>query len=144
MNMSVKGNPLLDLLQIELANVSTQDLNVYVHSLPWVGWHSLILIAVLADALGTPLGKDARIDDPGPVVVTLSPGEILKGSISLRSRFPDFHEARNQRDVIVFWSYRLEPLNAAASERYCGHVVFPMLNAAQDSSDATVGASSAR
>ena len=126
-NMSIKGDLVQDRLQIELTNQSAQELKVYQHSLPWIGWHSLLMVAVSADALRTPLAKDSRIDDPGPVTVIIPPGAILKGNIPLPLRFPDFRRVRIERDVIVFWSYRLEPINAPAWERCCGYVIFPKL-----------------
>ncbi len=128
-NVSIEGDLAKDMLQVELTNRSAEELKVYEHSLPWIGWHSLILVAVRADALGTPLAKDLRIDDPGPVTVIIPPGAILKGNIPLPLRFPDFRKVRGERDVIVFWSYRLEPIDAPAGERYGGYVIFPKLKA---------------
>jgi len=130
-NVSIEGDLAQDMLQIELTNRSAQALKVYEHSLPWIGWHSLILVAVRADALGAPLAKDSRIDDPGPVTVIIPPGAILKGNIPLLLRFPDFRKVRGERDVIVFWSYRLEPIDAPAGERYGGYVLFPKLKSSQ-------------
>ena len=124
-DVSIEGDREQNALKIELTNRSEQKLKVYEHSLPWIGWHSLILVAVKADALGTPLEKDARIDDPGPATVTIQPGATLEGHISLPMRFPDFCKERGERDVIVFWSYRLEPIDAPAGERCGGYVIFP-------------------
>ncbi|MFA6162538.1 MAG: hypothetical protein WC685_03805 [Methylobacter sp.] len=126
-NVSIEGDLSQDMLQMELTNRSTEALKVYEHSLPWIGWHSLILVAVRADALGIPLAKDMRIDDPGPGTIIIPPGAVLKGNIPLFLRFPDFRKVRGEQDVIVFWSYRLEPIDAPAWERYGGYVLFPKL-----------------
>lgn len=125
----IQGDPEHDALRIELRSRSSQAFSVYEHALPWVGQHSLMLVAVKADALGSPIEKLLAIDDPGPATVTIQPGETLGGSISLPSRFPEFRAARAERDVIVFWSYRLEPIDEPAGERLGGFVLFPMIEA---------------
>lgn len=127
--LSIEGDFEQDALLIELRSRSTQPLTVYEYSLPWAGLHSLILVAVKADALGTPIVKELAIDDPGPATVTIQPGDTLSGSITLASRFPEFRSARSARDVIVFWSYRLEPIDVAAGERGGGFVLFPRIGA---------------
>ena len=55
--LSVAGDLEHDALRIELTNRSRQPVTVYEHSLPWVGLHSLLLLAVSADALGSPIEK---------------------------------------------------------------------------------------
>jgi hypothetical protein len=125
-NIVVKGaaSPALS-LDVELTNSSNEPLEVYEHSLPWVGWYSLLLIAAKTDAPGTVLEKKTPVDDPGPGTTTLQPGQTLKGSISLVDRFPGFVEAVSSRDVIVFWSYQLQPLKGPALPRTAGYVLFP-------------------
>ena len=124
-DVSIEGDLEHDALRIELTSRSSRVFTVYEHSLPWVGQHSLLLIAVTADALGSPIEKLLAIDDPGPATITIEPGQTLGGSISLPSRFPEFCRARSERDVIVFWSYRLEPIDTPAGERLGGFVLFP-------------------
>jgi hypothetical protein len=117
-------------LNITLTNSSSEPLTIYQHSLPWVGWYSMILIAVKTDAPGTVIDKVSPIDDPGPARLTIKPGETLEGKISLVSRFPGFAEALKERDVIVFWSYQFQPIDAAPLKRVGGYVVFPKVSKA--------------
>jgi hypothetical protein len=115
-------------LIVKLTNKSSEPLMVYQHSLPWLGWHSMLLIAVKTDALGTTIDKYSPIDDPGPARITIKPGETLAGKISLIGRFPGFLEALKVRDVVVFWSYQFQPIDAAPSKRVGGYVLFPKVS----------------
>lgn len=125
-DISVTGdgsaNPLL---RIEIVNRTVRPLKVYEHSLPWKGWQSLLLIAAKTDAVGGPLERELPVDDPGPGVVTIAPGESLRGEIALARVFPAIGEARRERDVVVFWSYQFKPIDADALPRAGGWVLFP-------------------
>src|SRR5688572_24443891 len=112
--IDVKGESEPDyVLSITLTNKSRQQLKTYEHSLPWVGWNSIILVAVRTDAPGTVLDKPSPIDDPGPTSITIKPRQTLTGKISLAKRFPGLLEALKERDVIIFWSYQFTPIDAA-------------------------------
>lgn len=114
-------------LKVTLTNRSIEPLTVYHHSLPWAGWNSLLLVAVKTDTPGTVIGKSQIIDDPGPDRITIKPGETLAGHISLVSRFPDLLKALEDRDVIVFWSYQFQPIDAPPLKRVSGHVLLSKL-----------------
>lgn len=58
------------LLEFTLTNASSEPLTIYEHVLPWVGWTSLMLLAVSTDADGTALEKVPPIDDPGATKIT--------------------------------------------------------------------------
>ncbi len=90
----------------------------------------MLLIAVKTDVLGTALDKSALIDDPGPASITIKPDETLTGKIPLARRFPGFLEALKDRDVIVFWSYQFQPIDAAPLKRVGGYVLFPKVSKA--------------
>lgn len=115
-------------LNVTLTDRSGKALTIYRHSLPWVGWYSLLLTAVRTDALGTVIEKRSVIDDPGPGKITIKPGETLTGKISLVDRFPGILKALEDRDVIVFWSYQLNPVDAAPCQRQSGYVLLPKLS----------------
>jgi hypothetical protein len=123
--MSVTPDLAQEVLHVELTNRSAQPLTLYDHSLPWVGLTSVILLAARADALGTLLAKDEMIDDPGPGTVTLQPAQTLRGAIALGSRFPEFSAARRERDIIVFWSYRVAAVDGVLGARVGGYELFP-------------------
>lgn len=116
------------ILHVKLTHRSRDILTIYQHSLPWVGWYSILLTAIKTDALGTVIEKSLIIDDPGPVRITIKPGETLTGDIPLIGRFPDLLEALRETDVIIFWSYQLKPVDAPPFQRACGYVVLPKLS----------------
>jgi len=114
-------------LDIALTNRSAESITIYTHSLPWVGWDSMMLIAAKTDAVGTIIGKNTPIDDPGVDRITIKQNETLTGKISLVDKFPGFMEAIKDRDVIVFWSYQIQPIDKPTLSRMGGFVLFPKL-----------------
>jgi hypothetical protein len=128
MEIDVRGESSPDYhLGVTLTNKSAESVAIYQYSLPWGGHYSILLIAAKVDAGGTVLNKSLPIDDPGPATITIKPNETLTGKISLISRFPVFLEALRDRDVIVFWSYQFQPIDAAPLQRVGGYVFFPKL-----------------
>lgn len=127
MDISVERSSEFD-LHVTLTNRSGEPLTIYQHSLPWVGWYSILLTAVKTDALGTVVEKSLIIDDPGPGRITIKPDETLTGKIPLVSRFPDLLNALKERDVIIFWSYQLKPIDAEPFQRRGGYVLLPKLS----------------
>lgn len=113
------------ILSVTLTNRLPEPLTTFHHSLPWVGWDSILLIAVKTDAIGTIIDKNIIIDDPGPARTTIQPGESLSGSISLLSRFPNLNEALKEHDVILFWSYQFLPIDAPPLKRMGGYMLIP-------------------
>jgi hypothetical protein len=123
--MDVQGRTSPDYhLQLTLTNHTPQPLTVYEWYLPWVGTYSLILYAAKANIPGTLIDKLLPVDDPGPATTTIQPGETRTGTIQLTRRFPGFRDALRDRDVVVFWSYQLQPIGAAPLPRTGGVVVF--------------------
>ena len=112
-------------LDIALTNETAQRLTMYRHSLPWIGWYSILLLAAKTDAIGTVLERSSPVDDPGTETIVIQPGETLTGNISLVGRFPDFADAVKHREVIVFWSYQLQPIEGDLPPRAAGYVIFP-------------------
>jgi len=121
-------------LVITLTNKSRQPVTLYRYGLPWGGRFSMIVIAVKTDAPGTPLERTSPIDDPGPATLAIQPGETLRGEISLVDAFPDFLQAQCERDVVVFWTWQAEPVDATPLARQSGWVLFGKFTA-----DATKG-----
>ncbi len=114
-------------LKIMLTNRSKNFLTIYQHSLPWVGWYSMLLIAVKMDVAGSVIEKALPIDDSGPVRTTIEPDEILEGKISLVLRFSTFLEALKDRDILVFWSYQVKPIDEVPLPRVGSYVLIPKL-----------------
>jgi hypothetical protein len=112
-------------LDVVLTNRSEAPLTLYEHALPWVGALSIVLVAVRADAQGSVLDRAlAPIDDPGPATVTVEPGGSVSGRTLLAPRFPGLTTALRTHDVVVFWTYRLEPVGGPPLARTGGYVVF--------------------
>ncbi len=125
MEIDVQAQSSPDLhLDVTLKNTTAAAVTIYEHALPWVGSNSMLLIAVKTDAVGTVLEKRSPVDDPGPATITIQPGETLTGTIQLVSRFPGFLDALEERDVIVFWSFQIQPKDLPALTRLAGHAFF--------------------
>jgi hypothetical protein len=111
-------------LHVTLTNRSAEKLEIFEHSLPWRGAHSMILAAVETDPAGTPLERTLPIDDPGPGKTSIEPGETQSGEIALGQRFPAFAKTLAQRDILVFWAYRFQPVGQPPLSWSAGHVIF--------------------
>lgn len=112
-------------LHVTLTNRSDEKLVIFEHSLPWRGAYSMIVVAVETDPAGAPLERTLPIDDPGPGTTSIEPGETRTGDISLVQRFPNFLKTLAERDVLVFWAYRFQPLGEPPLSWTAGHVIFP-------------------
>ena len=115
-------------LIIRLRNESAESLPVYNDDLPWVRMRSMTLIAVeTSDFAGIVLGgpQFKPNEDSAEPWVTIKPGESLTGEISLITRFPRIEESLKDRDVILFWSYRLRIKDGRRSNRVTGWVLVP-------------------
>jgi hypothetical protein len=73
--------------------------------------------------MGTIIDKSSPIY--GPAKVTIKPDEVLVVKSSFVSRFPEFLEALNNRDVVVFWENQFQPIDAALLTRAGGYMLFP-------------------
>jgi hypothetical protein len=111
------------MLDIQLTNDTGKALEVFKHSLPWVGFYSIVLVAVKTDAPGTVLERATPVDDPIVGTVTIQPGETLSGKIELDRHFPGLAGAIGQRDVVVFWTYQLQTVDGAGLPRQGGWVL---------------------
>src|SRR5688572_24730965 len=112
-------------LEIGLTAKDAKPIQVYRADLPWASWHSMVLIAVKANRTGDLLKKLMPVDDPGPTVVVLNPGQPMKGRIALNERFPDLVQTLRESDVLLFWSYQLEPVDGPPLERQGGWLLIP-------------------
>jgi len=113
------------LLSITLVNESNRSLIINEYSLPWGNRYSLLLVAIEADRFERVLDQPRYIDDPQPGKVVMKPSQQLQGTISLNSRFPGLSKELESGQFIIFWTYRLKPLNAPATKRLAGWLVIP-------------------
>lgn len=112
-------------LEVKVEYRGSAPVQVYRASLPWATVQSLVLVAVKLDALGTVIEQRVEIDDPSADVITLTPGQVLEGTVSLDDRFPALSAARRKRDVMVFWTWQLETVEGASFPRASGAVLLP-------------------
>jgi hypothetical protein len=124
-------------VEVTLKYTGSRDLEIYHDALPWVNSYSLILIGVEASAMASPLDKHLPIDDPGPATMTIKPGQRLVGAIDLTHRFRDLTRAVKQHDVIIFWSYQLQPIDGKPLPRVGGWFFIPKAGAPRGAPAAT-------
>jgi hypothetical protein len=96
------GGPILEM---ELTNMEAVPIEMNEAALPWGILNSLFLVAFKLDAYQEQLEPIAFIDDPGPSVVMIGPGEKLSGSIKLSERFENLSSISKKRPIIFFWTY---------------------------------------
>jgi len=114
-------------LAMTLKNVSNRTLRLYKDALPWESRHSIVLILRKTKAGQEILNELLTIDDPLLGEIKLEPNQQLDGVIDLAGRFPTLQAARERTDVLLFWSYQLEPVNEAPEERLGGWLLLPKI-----------------
>jgi hypothetical protein len=103
-------------LKMRLTHTYERSIHISESDLPWGNPQSMVLLAAKAKGAGESLERMRRIDDPGPAIITWDPGVELKGQVVLNDRFADLSKALQEADVLVFWSYRLQSVDAIAVE----------------------------
>jgi hypothetical protein len=93
------------ILEVELTNMEAVPIEMNEDGLPWGIRDSLFLVAFQFNVLQEQLKQQLYIDDPGPAVVTIGPGDKLSGRIKLSERFDDLVAIAKNKPVIFFWSY---------------------------------------
>lgn len=105
--LSVVGKIVLDrgpFLELGVTNNAAAVVQVFAAQLPWVG-PSRVTLAI------TPEGGDAlrRVAIPEgypvPQVVSLRPGETIRGRINLSTQIVGIEKALSRGRLIVFWHY---------------------------------------
>ena len=112
-------------LLVELQYLGDGQVEMYRSALPWGSIHSLILVVVMLDPFGTSLEQVFPIDDPAPDRLVLHSGEIERGRVDLRSRFPALATAAPTKDLMVFWTYQLRDIKGSEYDRLSGYVRLP-------------------
>jgi hypothetical protein len=105
-------------IHVTFYNNSSGAIKMSEFMVPWKHRGNIILTAVVPVVDGWTLPKNLMIDDPGPAITTIKPGETLSGDINLDSRFPDLKRARMKNDVIIFWSYQLKSMDFKEIKRF--------------------------
>ena len=113
------------LLNLKLKVGGTSTIKIYESDLPWKVRYKIMLVAALADGSGRVAEPILYISDPGPGTITVQPGETLTGSVNLLTRFRNLEQIVRETDVVIFWSYRLAPINDEPLKRVGGWVLVP-------------------
>ena len=106
------------LVDFELRFHGPSDISIPKSSLPWGNHYSTPLIAVIP--YGDTLIQSYPVDDIEPSYVLLRPGAILRGRIDLSEHFPTLKKEVLSREIVVFWTYRLETSRDVRSNRVGG------------------------
>ncbi len=111
-------------ISFKLTNVSKEPVLLRPYQLPWGNSHSVTYAAVMAD--GQPLPNIYHIDDPPfqPQKVVAGPGESCEGEYDLE-RAVDFSHAPKDKDILVFWAYRLPVATVSSNLPSTGVIVIP-------------------
>lgn len=111
-------------LNIKLKNISPDTLETYSYKLPWGNAYSMTLILIKEnDPLDPPIKRQLIIDDPPNGRTVILPGEIHIGKVHLPSIFPSLETILKQQNVMLFWSYRFQPLNKPPLDRLGGFIL---------------------
>lgn len=122
---SLAASKKLPTLQFKVSNTTTNTIQFYSADLPWASRHSIILLLVENDASHTIVREELPVDDPVTGTQKIAPGDVLEGNVILPKRFPELRKVLTQREVILFWSYRLKPLSGPALARCGGWLLIP-------------------
>jgi hypothetical protein len=112
-------------LRVELVLHGNDTIRMMDTDLPWGFRDNLLLVPVVLDKERTKLQEVYYIDDPIGNLITVEPGDRLSGTIYLFNRFPDITKVTKEHDVLLFWSYELQPIDGPALPRASGAIVIP-------------------
>jgi len=90
-------------LQVTLTSGAATTVTFYRSDLPWDNKYSMVFAAVRPN--GDPVDLIFPVDDPGPIKISVKPGEILTGDIDLHDVIGDLN-AMKKSDVLLFWAYK--------------------------------------
>jgi hypothetical protein len=113
------------ILEVSVRNTCPQPLLVFQNDLPWMSRHSLLILLVESGSQNRLIEEQLFIDDPKAGQVGIKPGEILKGRIDLARRFPKLPGVLETKDVFLFWSYQLKPVDEQPEQRIGGFLLLP-------------------
>ena len=120
------------IIDLELTNTSTSDLELDHYRLPWRNCYSMTIVVADTFLGSSPLPHPTMIDDP-PITftfTTIKPGESLKGEIPLVSSFPDLVMLLKDRETILFWAYQPITVRQIRGKWVGGWLLLPKLASA--------------
>jgi len=124
---SIEHKDVDEVLKFTITNTTGSSLKVETSSLPWKMRSSLMLFVAEGGGMGgepeTMLPQFYPLESPGFGETRIEPGESLTGTVVLNRYFPSLKEVLKESDVVIFWSYRLKPIDSAPFKRVAGSVV---------------------
>ena len=106
--LTVHLDPKKDILHITLHNHSSRTIETNDLFVPWKNFNSIVLVAEIPLLNGLELPFNQIIDDLGPTITVIKPGERIAGDIDLDERFPSLKRTRSKNEVVVFWTFQLK------------------------------------
>src|SRR5207244_2664933 len=103
-----------------LRNRSDRTIRAYSSDLPWGSTHSLTTAVVPLGSGEPPLHPELFIDDPPTGEITIPPGGAATGTVDLQKLFPSLPGRLVTESMVLFWSYRLEPIGSVPLSREGG------------------------
>lgn len=116
-------------MHVRIVNTGGSAVRLHAGSIPWLEASAMRLTAVEDTFESLPLTRAIPAGHPGPHVLTLEPQQSVEGDVRVDEHFPAIREILAGTDVIVYWSIRLEPLDAPPPHRFLGGVVFESIPA---------------
>ena len=106
-------------LTFKLQNISESDIRIFRSSL---SRSNIVLIAITNR--GEIVNEELFPDDLPAGEWRLEPNEQITSKIMLDPRFPDLDKVVLNREIIFFWSTRIQFVNGECSERITGSAIF--------------------
>jgi hypothetical protein len=66
-----------------------------------------------------------EIQDPPRRAIEFKGGHMEGGDVYLNTVFAALRETLKTNDVLIFWSYRVRPINGPPSKRFSGYLTIP-------------------
>jgi hypothetical protein len=90
-------------LRVTLRSGAATTATFYRADLPWGYRYSMVF--VVARPNGDPIELELPVSDPGPIKVSVRPGEVLTGDVDLRYVIRDLNLLKKS-DLLLFWAYK--------------------------------------
>jgi len=94
-------------LHVTLSVGGNKRVTIYRDQLPWATRYTMVWTVVTAD--GECLERLFPVEDGAVGRLSLDPGQVISGDVSLEGIFKGLDEARRKSDVHLFWAYKPPP-----------------------------------
>jgi hypothetical protein len=107
----------------KVTNTGRHAISIREETLPWSGRNTVTL--ALADVeTNTVILPEFAFSDPISKTVSVAPGESLEGTVSISEELPALQRLQRERDVVLFWAFRVRTADAN-TRILAGSIVVP-------------------